>query len=125
MEKPFSRRMKLRGKGEIDMGRINLKDEPEIRRTIKRRLLQRGLILDPEGMDDWEVHGPHESMDYQVFIGLAYERQEGPDNSSYIALYLNAVYWIDNPCDWWKVRPNRRVYLQFPYASWRHLDKRR
>lgn len=92
------------------MGRIDLKEEPELRRTIKKRLLQRGLILDPEGLEYWEVHGPHESMNYQVFIGLVYDRQEGPDKSSYVAVYPKAVYWIDDPCDWWKVGPDQKVY---------------
>ena len=103
------------------MRRINLKEEPKLRRRIKVRFSMRGLTFDPESVDNWEVH---ESQEGRVFVGLAYKSQESPNNSFYVALYPNAVYWIDSPCDWWKVRPDRRVYLQFPYASRRHLDNR-
>jgi hypothetical protein len=65
---------------------------------IKSALAGRGLIPDFDDCE-WEIHGPHQDMDYQVLIGWAHD---GADNWACVAIYPRAVYKIDDPGDWWK-----------------------
>jgi len=85
------------------MGIINLDEDKEIVRYIRRSLARRGLKPDFE--EDWEVHGPHRDMNYQVYIGYA-----GNDHwYGCVAIYPRAVYEIDRPSDWWRAYPENRI----------------
>lgn len=48
------------------MGILNLRNDPYNRHIIKDAS-PIGLKLDAD--DKWEVHGPHEDMNYQVYVG--------------------------------------------------------
>ena len=52
------------------MGFLNFKEEKYNLQRIKSALRRRWLTMDPA--DDWEIHGPHQDMNYQIFIGPAY-----------------------------------------------------
>jgi hypothetical protein len=56
------------------MGILDLNEEPKHLDIVKRRLARRGLkpCLDEE----WDIHGTHEGMNYQVYVGTAYEEPE-------------------------------------------------
>ena len=51
-----------------------LEEEKEKLKFITGMLERRGLYLDKN--DEWEVHGPHPGMNYQVFVGTAYEKEK-------------------------------------------------
>jgi len=57
--------------------------------------------------DEWEIHGPHQDMNYQVYIGPAYRKKE----CFLVAIYPKAVYEIDNYDDWWKADPEKRITI--------------
>ena len=99
------------------MGILNFRQEKEHLEYIKRKLNSRGLKIDTT--DDWEVHGPHENMNYQVFIGYGYQnavpgakcdckkgaqRTDCEAHKQYycVAIYPRRVYQIDTPSDWHK-----------------------
>ena len=59
------------------MGILDFKDEsyePHYRERIKSALKRRGLEFDPR--EEWGVHGPHQDMNYQVYIGHAYYKAD-------------------------------------------------
>jgi len=67
---------------------------------IKNRLDRRGLRI--AYREEWEVHGPHRSMDYQVFVGFVRykrgvaRRQAVIDKRPFeVAVYPKRVYVID------------------------------
>jgi len=92
-----------------DMGFLNLEDTQHWR-VIKARLSRRGLkpVLDADdkGRTEWEIHGPHRDMDYQVYIGLAYE--DDPGDSFYVVMYPRAVYELGDS-DWLSPEPENRI----------------
>jgi hypothetical protein len=71
-------------------------------------LERRGLYLDKK--DDWEVHGPHKGMNYQVYVGLAYIKKS--KEWTYVSIYPRSAYWIEDPCDWWKCEPENRIFIK-------------
>jgi len=102
------------------------RDEKIILSNIRRRLRRRGLESNIEG--NWEVHGPHNGMDYQVYIGCCtFIPQEGdkcicPEGSELVhcpihgfqcvAIYPRAIYALEDEMafsDWWKVTPEDRI----------------
>ena len=79
--------------------------------------------------DDWEVHGPHHDMDYQVYIGRVFEQPlpvytfctcatKGIDsckkheNGFNVAIYPKAVYEIQSPEEWLKVSEDDRITIK-------------
>ncbi len=89
------------------MGVLNI-DEKRHFTSIKRRLRRRGLhpILDTDGRGEteWEVHGPHEGMNYQVYIGPVFENDE--NDYFYVVMYPRFVYEGD---DWHQVEPEEKI----------------
>lgn len=99
------------------------RDEKRILSNIKRRLKRRRLKPDLDS--EWEVHGPHNGMNYQVFIGCcSFIPKEGdkcicPEGSQltycpihgfqWVAIYPWAIYGIDDSRDWWKVTAEDRI----------------
>ena len=49
------------------MGYLDFDEDKDILKRIKSTMKRRGLFVDAQ--DEWEVHGPHQDMNYQVFIG--------------------------------------------------------
>lgn len=89
------------------MGFLNLVDEPYHRRKIMRILRRRGMK--PNMKMEWEIHGPHQNMNYQVYVGDAIDSS---GDTGYVAIYPRAVYEIDNSFDWWKPEPERKIPIQ-------------
>jgi hypothetical protein len=89
------------------MSRLDLKEEKEILKFITGMLKRRGLSL--YGKDDWEIHGPHKGMNYQVYVG--YAQNIITKECGCIVIYPKAIYWIEDPCDWWKCEPENRILL--------------
>lgn len=105
------------------MGTLDFSTDTEILNSIKQRLRRRGLKPDLDG--EWEVHGPHQDMDYQVYIGFA---EFIPDKDDVcicpkgspltncpihgfvcVAIYPWAVYEIEEPEKWWDVGPEDQI----------------
>jgi len=82
------------------MGVLDVSEEKEIVRFITGSLARRGLK--PDFNADWEVHGPHKGMEFQVYIGYT-------KDGLCVAIYPRAVYEIDDSSDWWKAYPDSRI----------------
>ena len=104
---------------DIELGKEDLK-------FIQSALDRLNLFMDKD--DEWEVHGPQQDMNYQVYVGRAFEkplpvyttctcRTIGVDkckkhqNGFCVAIYPKAVYEIQLPDDWDKVRKDEIIEL--------------
>lgn len=103
------------------MGYLNFKDGGEQHLSVIRRALRRrGLQMDEA--DDWEIHGPHQDMNYVVYIGKAYESLDRTlkcscdesfdscvkhEEGFEVVIYPRAVYVISSR--WWNVKPEDRI----------------
>jgi len=67
---------------------------------IKKRIGERGL--EAVDHDEWEVHGPHQDMNYQVLVGPI-KGSWGPAHS-YAVIYPSGVWEIEGS-EFWN-RPN-------------------
>jgi len=85
---------------------LNLDENILYLRRIKKALTRRGLRPDLD--DEWEIHGPHQNMNYQVLIGGSYDKTE---HYFLVAIYPWAVYEIEAESEWWKVGPENRMYI--------------
>ncbi len=81
------------------MGILNWKTEEYHREKITKALKVRGLIPDST---TWEVHGPHEGMNYQVYVGYATDKDNPNDTYCLVFWPGRGVWEIDDPSDWWK-----------------------
>lgn len=90
------------------MGIIDLEYEREYLKFITGSLKRRGMK--PIILCDWEVHGPHPGMDYQVFIGEAVK--EGSDDIWLVAIYPKAVYWIEDSSEWCNAESGNRILIK-------------
>lgn len=90
------------------MGVLNLRKETYHQQKIATFLQRRGMT--PDTHEDWEVHGPHEGMNYQVYVGYAIAKED-PSESFPVAIYPRAVYEIDSPSDWARVSAEKRILI--------------
>jgi len=64
-------------------------------------------------LENWEVHGPHEGMNYEVWIGGAQTMNKKPYIGNryefYIAVYPRQIFIIDDPSDWGKTGPENLI----------------
>lgn len=90
------------------MGFINFKTEPEHKEYIKQALTKRGLK--PLYAYDWEIHGPHQGMNYQVYVGDA--QYLNPKVNTVVSIYPWGVYEIDDLSDWYKTYPENRITIK-------------
>ncbi len=111
------------------MGTLDFKDDPyasSYKERIKQALRRRGLEFDPK--EEWEVHGPHQDMNYQVYIGYGYYKADPnakcicpskkmirTDCSAHkqwvcVAIYPWAVYELEDTDRWASdARPENRM----------------
>ena len=106
------------------MGILDFKNQKHHLTRIRRILSRRGLV--PDLREQWEIHGPHSDMDYQVYVGYAVPSNENEkcrtigcnlswkkckrhSNDYCVAIYPKAVYEIDEPSDWAKYDPENRL----------------
>jgi hypothetical protein len=89
------------------MGYLDLKEEKEILKFITGMLKRRGFKPDLES--EWEVHGEHKGMDYQVYIGYAIDSK---GEELLVVIYPKSVYWLDDYSDWWKCEPDHKVFIE-------------
>lgn len=95
------------------MGYLDLKNEKEHLNCIRRILSRRGLS--PDLKNEWEIHGPHQDFNYQVYVGYALPRNKKDKckvcdlpwmkckahvNFYCVAIYPRAVYEIEDPTKW-------------------------
>ena len=94
------------------VGYIDFED-PDERRHVKRikaALRRRGLV--PDETCEWEVHGPHPGMNYQVYVGEAANfNRPGWQQRWCVAIYPWAVYEINEPSEW-GADPERRIRVK-------------
>ena len=92
------------------MGFLNLV-EKEHWTSITRRLRVRGLepCLDAgeNGVTDWQIHGPHQDMNFVVYEGPVWN--EDKSDVDYVVVYPRAVYWLDSESHWSRVGPEDRI----------------
>jgi hypothetical protein len=70
----------------LKMGYVDLDDEPEHGKYVRRQLKRRGLV--PSG-DTWEIHGPHQNMNYQVYVGEASRISKPEEEFSEVAVFTH------------------------------------
>lgn len=100
------------------MGTLNLQAEPYYRNRIKRALEMRGLRMDME--DEWEIHGPHQDMNYVVYVGHAYFDKWQPSQHildknrpewMWVAIYPRSVYEIEEESEWYTKGSEQRIFV--------------
>lgn len=93
------------------MGFIDLENESNAGylKLINSALARRGFK--PDLSKEWEIHGPHQGMNYQVLIGWAYEN-ENKDSWHMVAVYPRAIYEIEDESKWWDVGSKNRIYCK-------------
>ena len=89
------------------MGFIDLGTEKEHLRRVKSASSKRGLM--PDLSQEWEIHGPHQNMNYQVLVGWAYDNT---CNRHLIAIYPRVIYEIDDYSKWWNVGCQNKIALK-------------
>lgn len=106
------------------MGILDFEDQKEHLTYIQKVLSRRGLT--PDLSEEWEIHGPHQGMNYQVYVGYALRKDKKekcrfPDcslpwtackrhvNFDCVAIYPKAVYRIQEPSDWAKATAEDRI----------------
>ena len=91
------------------MGFLDLDDEDNKRylKVIRSALARRGLK--PDLSEEWEIHGPHQDMNYHVLIGWTYDEK---DQWCCVAIYPKAVYEIEDESKWWDVGSKNRILCQ-------------
>jgi len=109
------------------MGVLYPEEEKEIFRSIKRSLKRRGLKLNLE-TEEWEVHGPHQDMNYKVYLGYVDFVPKRSDKcicrpgiqytycpvhgGCCVAIYPRAVYEIEEMSKWWDIKPENRIFIK-------------
>src|SRR6266702_5407294 len=91
------------------MGVLNFETEQYHLRRVTAALQRRGMIPDLE--EDWEIHGPHEGMNFQVYVGYAISLAD-PQDTPCVAIYPKAVYEIEDPSAWGGVMPDQRIPIE-------------
>jgi hypothetical protein len=91
------------------MGVINWKKETYHREKITQTLKRRGLR--PDLSNPWEVHGPHEGMNFQMYAGYAINTNDPNDTYCVTIWPGHGVYEIDDPSEWNKTEPGRRLTI--------------
>ena len=110
------------------MGFLNLNHEKERHKRIRKALARRGMKVDTDS--DWEVHGPHPEMNYEIYVGHAYKEAdpkarcicsnksvqlkacEAHKRDCCVAIYPKAVYEIEDESVCWDVRPENRISVK-------------
>lgn len=109
------------------MGTFDSEHDKRGVRIIGNVLKKRGLI--PDFSEEWEIHGPHRDMNYQVYIGWAYKKADTkavcicPQHAELtrccahkqffcVAIYPEEVYEIEDYDRWCDVRPEDRILIQ-------------
>jgi len=90
------------------MGTLDLEHEKEYLKIITDTLKRRGM--NPIILSDWEIHGPHPEMNYQVFVGEAVKK--GSDDIWLVAIYPRAVYWLEDPSDWCEIELENKILIK-------------
>src|SRR5947207_1667382 len=92
------------------MGLLNFETEVAHRQKITTALRRRGLVPDLE--EEWEIHGPHAGMNFQVYVGYVIS-QDDPSESFCVAVSLHGaqrgVYEIDDPSYWHEALPEKKI----------------
>jgi len=106
------------------VGTLNPNQDKEHFKIISERLKRRGL--EPCTDEEWEIHGPHPDMNYQIYVGYADLRNKNQKcrcfgcnlsvgecvkhaNFYCVAIYPRAVYEIEDPEKWWDTKPENRI----------------
>lgn len=91
-------------------------------KTIMASLKRRGLA--PVTGITWEKHGPHEGMEYMVFIGEA--RGETDERPRSVVIYPHAVYWHqdgDQWSRWWDTDTHKGSVSRIPTIRTKRLRR--
>lgn len=95
------------------MGVLNFEEQPHHRRKITDALRHRGLM--PDLVEEWEVHGPHAGMNFQVYVGYAVSKDD-PLDCFCVAISLHGtgrgVYEIDDPTRWGERSPDKKIPIE-------------
>lgn len=89
------------------MGFLDLKIERSHLKIINQKL--RPFGLKPYLSEEWEIHGPHQGMNYQVYVGYAWGRFGKLHVTQCVSITPQGIYEIDDPSDWWKTYEDRKL----------------
>jgi len=104
------------------VGTLNFSKEKEHLAIIRKRLAVRGLK--PDLKSEWEIHGPHQDMNYQVYVGYAMPSDDKEEcrycslpwkqckvhpNYYCVVIYPRGVFEIFDPSKWYKPEPENRI----------------
>jgi hypothetical protein len=68
------------------LGFVDLDEEPEHGNYVRHQLKRRGL---QPSWDTWEIHGPHENMNYQLYVGVASRISKPEEEFSEVAIFIH------------------------------------
>ena len=75
-------------------------------KRVERALKRRGMV--PVNMEYWEVHGPHQDMEYYMYVGEA-RRTGSRRGVIYVSIYPWATYEVPSASQWWDIDPSSRI----------------
>lgn len=84
-------------------------NESEHTQIIEHSLESRGLERDESTI--WIIYGPHEHMDYRVYVGEVFDATQVNDQPFDVAIYPWGVYRIEYPSRWWETTRRNRFCL--------------
>ena len=93
------------------MGVLNFEVETRHLQKITAALKRRDL-LPVTDEEEWEIHGPHDQMNYQVYVGYAVSKDD-PNDCPLVAIYPRAIYEIEERSDWGRVLPEKKISTIF------------
>ena len=79
---------------EDSMGYLDPEKDKKHFHHIAQRLRPR--LMEYLTSENWEIHGPHNQMPYQVYVGPA-KYTYLPFSEVYVAIYPTGVFKIDDP----------------------------
>jgi hypothetical protein len=77
-----------------------VEEKSEHYKYIEKRLTSRGLEINKKWA--WEIHGPHQDMNYVVYVGLV-------KDGRMVVIYPKKVYEIDDESKWWDCDPEKII----------------
>lgn len=81
-----------------------LKENRELKENLAKRLKKYGLVLMPSVEAESHAHD-----NWVVWIVFAREKKN-PKSNGYVALHSKAIYWLEDPSDWYKCDEDSRIF---------------
>ena len=70
--------------------------------------------MEPVEDEEWELHGPHEHMNYRVLVGFAFDPEHEARPAMCVVLYPWGVYQIEDEAHWHNTDAAQRIPVAEP-----------